>query len=116
MSKLRASAKRGAATKAAQREIAERLQWHVFESDDRDDGRYVLDGYNNLVADCFADSHLGFGLPDRDDWQRNARLIARAPAMLNALKQVEIILSADCTDGKLLKAIRKLIATTGEKR
>jgi len=83
VSNRRASAKRGAATKAAQREIAKRLRekWHVFESDDRDNGRYVLDGFNNLVADCFADTHLGFGLPDRDDWQRNARLIAKVPAM-----------------------------------
>ena len=42
----------------------------------------------------------------------NAYLIAAAPKMRDALKQVEIILSADCTDGKLLTAIRKLLAET----
>src|SRR5258708_29077097 len=55
--------------------------WHVFESDDRDNGRYVLDEGNNLVADCFADTHMGFGLPDRPEYLRNARLIAKAPKL-----------------------------------
>ena len=40
----------------------------------------------------------------------NARLIAAAPEMLDALKQWEIILSADCDDGRTLTALRKLIA------
>jgi len=37
-------------------------------------------------------------------------LIAAAPELLSAVKQWEIILSADCTDGRTLTAVRGLIA------
>lgn len=40
----------------------------------------------------------------------NAHLIAAAPELLDAVKQWEIILAADCTDGKTLTALRGLIA------
>lgn len=45
-----------------------------------------------------------------EESRANARLIAAAPELLNAVKQWEVILFADCTDGKTLVAIRKLIA------
>ena len=37
-------------------------------------------------------------------------LVAAAPELLEACKRWEIILSADCTDGATLTALRKLIA------
>lgn len=40
----------------------------------------------------------------------NARLIAAAPELLDAVKQWETFLSVDCTDGRTLTAVRALIA------
>lgn len=37
-----------------------------------------------LIADCYADTHEGFGIPE--DYRANARLIAAAPELLAALK------------------------------
>lgn len=54
-------------------------EWRVYEEDT--DSRYVVDAENTLIADCFADTHMPFGLPDRDDRIRNAHIIAQAPKM-----------------------------------
>lgn len=44
------------------------------------------------------------------DAEANARLIAAAPELLAAVEQWEVMLAADCTDGKTLNAVRALIA------
>lgn len=73
--------------------------------------RYVLSKDGVLIADCYADTAMDFGLPETfAEAQANARLIKTAPKLLDAVKQWEIFLSADCTDGKTLTAVRKLIA------
>ena len=102
-------------------------KWKVFECDDQDNGRYVFDADGNLVADCFADTHLGFGLPDRDDWQRNARLIAKAPVMrdfisLIACMKTEEEFGADQPEGidwvftmnNLIASARKIAGETSK--
>lgn len=61
---------------------AKRVEWHVYQDTHRDTkDRYILDSENTLIADCFADSAWGFGLPDRPERAKNARLIAKAPRL-----------------------------------
>ena len=56
--------------------------WFVYESEDEaEQGRYVLDQNRTLVADCYADTHLEFDIPNKAAYQSHARLIAQAPKM-----------------------------------
>ena len=45
------------------------------------DGRYVVSRDDVLIADCYADSAMNFGLPEPSEYQANARLIAKSPQM-----------------------------------
>ncbi len=49
--------------------------WRVEE------GRYVVSSDEVLVADCYADSAMDFGLPEPSEYRANARLIAKSPQM-----------------------------------
>ena len=51
-------------------------------------GRYVVSSDDVLIADCYADSALDFGLPEPGKYRANARLIAAAPELLKVLKSV----------------------------
>ena len=46
-----------------------------------EDGRYVVSSDDVLIADCYADSAMDFGLPEPSEYRANARLIAKAPQM-----------------------------------
>jgi hypothetical protein len=58
--------------------------WLVAEEEESK--RYVVDARDNLIADCYADTALEFGLPELTEVQENARLIAAAPELLAALE------------------------------
>jgi hypothetical protein len=49
--------------------------WRVEE------GRYVVSSDDVLIADCYADTHLELGLPSKQEYRANARLIAKSPQM-----------------------------------
>lgn len=58
--------------------------------DEGEHERYVISEHGVLVADCYADTALDFGLPDSfAEAQANARLIAAAPMLLEALQDVK---------------------------
>jgi len=46
-----------------------------------EDGRYVVSDDDVLIADCYADSAMDFGLPEPNEYRGNARLIAKSPQM-----------------------------------
>src|ERR1019366_5932191 len=41
-----------------------------------DDGSYVVSSDDVLIADCYADTAMDFGLPEPSEYRANARLIA----------------------------------------
>jgi hypothetical protein len=47
-----------------------------------EDGRYVVSSDDVLIADCYADSAMDFGLPEPSEYRVNARLIAKSPQMV----------------------------------
>lgn len=51
-------------------------------------GRYVVSSDDVLIADCYADSEMDFGLPEPSEYRANAGLIAAAPELLEVLKSV----------------------------
>lgn len=65
---------------AARAGLIPESDWHVEED------RYVVDEDNVLIADCYADSALDFGLPSVHDVKANARLIAQASKLSCALR------------------------------
>lgn len=46
-----------------------------------EDERYVVSRDEVLIADCYADSAMDFGLPEPSEYRGNARLIAKSPQM-----------------------------------
>jgi hypothetical protein len=44
-------------------------------------GRYVVSSDDVLIADCYADSAMDFGLPEPSEYRVNARLITKSPQM-----------------------------------
>ena len=44
-------------------------------------GRYVVSSDDVLIADCYADSAMDFGLPQPSEYRANARLIAKSRQM-----------------------------------
>jgi hypothetical protein len=46
-----------------------------------EDRRYVVSSDDVLIADCYADSAMDFGLPEPSEYRANARLIAKSPQM-----------------------------------
>src|ERR1017187_1570509 len=56
--------------------------WRVEE------GRYVVSSDDVLIADCYADSAMDFGLPEPSEYQANARLIAKSPQMATLVNLV----------------------------
>jgi len=44
-------------------------------------GRYVVSSDDVFIADCYADTHLELGLPSKQEYRANARLIAKSPQM-----------------------------------
>ena len=44
-------------------------------------GRYVVYSDDVLIAACYADSAMDFGLPEPSEYRANARLIAKSPQM-----------------------------------
>jgi len=61
--------------------------WRTTEQDE-DIARYVVSENNVLIADCYADTHLDFGLPEEKEYRANARLIAATPKLLKAAKKI----------------------------
>ena len=56
--------------------------WFIYESENEtEQGRYVLNQERVLIADCYADTHLEFDIPNKAAYQSNARLIAQAPRL-----------------------------------
>jgi hypothetical protein len=53
-----------------------------------EDGRYVVSTDNVLIADCYADSAMDFGLPEPSEYRANARLIAKSPQMATFINLV----------------------------
>ena len=62
--------------------------WNTTWSDD-EPHRYVLGRGDMLIADCYADTAEDFGLPDPEEYQANAKLIAAAPELLDALQKIQ---------------------------
>lgn len=67
--------------------------WSTTWTDDPlQEERYVIanpiPGQPMLIADCLPDSPDDFGLPQVEEYQDNARLIAAAPDMLESLQKV----------------------------
>lgn len=56
-------------------------EWHVSYSDGEDNERYVISRDGVLIADCYADTALDLGLPSKEEFRANARIIAKAPQM-----------------------------------
>jgi hypothetical protein len=53
-----------------------------------EDGRYIVSSHDVLIADCYADSAMDFGLPEPSEYRANALLIAAAPELLKVLESV----------------------------
>lgn len=60
-------------------------EWRVLDALEE---RYVVSGEGVLIADCYADTHLDLSLPDREEYESNARLIAAAPELLRVLREL----------------------------
>lgn len=72
--------------------------WNTPWSDD-EPHRYVLGRGDMLIADCYADTAEDFGLPDPEEYQANAKLIAAAPELLSGLVSIlEILRSGKPVD------------------
>jgi hypothetical protein len=75
--------------------------WRTSYSDGDDNGRYVLDSNAVLIADCYADTALDLGLPDRAEYLANAQAIAALPDLIAALRSALgscAYMLADCAD------------------
>ena len=64
----------------------------TFVGDTFEEARYVIADPTAarpmLIADCWPETPFEFGLPDVEEYQANAKLIAAAPDMLDALTKI----------------------------
>lgn len=78
--------------------------------------RYVVDGNNTLIADCYAASTDDVGLPDEEEARKNARRIAMLPEMVALLRRIEGSLPRGCRSrgkiGDILRRYDKLTPKT----
>lgn len=88
-------------------------EWTVSYSDDEDNERYVISNEGVLIADCYADTPLDLGLPGKEEFRKNARLIAAAPELLEAA--ADLLSAKDRTNQSLRDALRRAVLKAGGK-